>query len=152
MSSFQDILNKPSNTIDAPKPLPPGTYLCLVNGQPEFAKIGRDNTDCVNFALKPVQAQPDVDQTALQEALSSKDGTYRALQDVKINHRMFITENSVWRLRKFLVDDLAIDEGEKTLGQLIPEAMGRQVLISLGHRASDDGSVVYMDVRNTARV
>jgi hypothetical protein len=152
MANFSEILNKPASSIEPPKPLPPGTYLCLVDGQPEFQKIGKNSTDCVNFKMKPVQAQADVDQTALQEVLTSKDGTFRPLQDTKIFHRLFITEDSIWRLKKFLVEDLGIEEGSKSLGQLIPEAMGRQVLVNVGHRPSDDGTQIYIDIKGTAAV
>lgn len=148
MANFQDILSKPAAQIEPPKPLPVGTYLCIIDGQPEFAKIGKDQTDCLNFKLKPMQALPDVDQTALQESLSAG----QSLSDKSIRHRLFLTEASIWRLKQFLVDHLGIEEGSKTLGELIPEAQGRQVNVSLGHRVSDDGQQVFTEVKGTAKV
>lgn len=151
MANFQDILSKPAANIEPPKPLPVGTYLCIIDGQPEFAKIGKEQTDCLNFKLKPIQAQPDVDQTALQEALVV-NGAPSALGDKSIRHRLFITEASIWRLKQFLVDHLGIEQGTKSLGELIPESQGRQVLVTLGHRASDDGQQVFTEVKATAKV
>lgn len=145
--NFQDILNKPSAEIEAPKPLPVGTYLALVDGQGEFKKIGKNNTDCVEFKMKLVQAGEDVDQQALLESLNGK-----ALNERHIINRQFVTEDAVWRLKKFLVEDLQIEEGTKSLGQLIPEAMGRQCYVTIGHRASDDGSQIYMEIKQTAKV
>ena len=151
MATFQEILNKKAASIEPPKPLPVGTYLCLISGQPEFGKIGKNNVDHVDFPLKFIQADNDVDQHMLQESLHQKDGTYKALQDYKQSLRFFMTDDAVWRIVKFLVEDLGLDE-EKSLAQLIPEAMGRQVYVTFGHRASDDGSRVFMDPRGTRKV
>lgn len=150
MANFQDILSKPSASIEAPKALPVGTYLCIVDGQPEFAKIGKNQTDCINFSLKPVQAQGDVDQTQLQAALNV-NGAISALADKKIRHRLFVTEDSVWRLKQFL-DNCGVEEGSKSLGERIPEVMGKQVLVTMGHRASEDGTQIFGEVKATAKV
>src|SRR5688572_19943486 len=101
MASFQELLSKNSAEVKPPKPLPPGSYLCIVSGQPEFAKIGAQQTDCINFPLQPVQALEDVDQDQLQVAL---DGA--ALNEKKINYRLFVTDAALWRLTKFLEQDL----------------------------------------------
>lgn len=146
MTSFTDILNKPATEIEAGKPLPVGTYLCLVDGQPEHKTMGKNNTDCFEFNLKPMQAQADVDQQALLENLKGK-----SLSDKKLRHRLFVTEDSLWRLKKFL-EDLGIELGSRGLGECIPEAMGRQVMVAVGHRASEDGTQVFMEVKNTAKV
>ena len=146
MSSFQDILNKPAAEIEAPKPLPVGTYLCLVDGQPEHKTMGKNNTDCFEFNMKFVQPGPDVDQQAMLETLKGK-----ALNERSLKHRLFVTEDAVWRLKKFL-EDLGIELGTRGLGECIPEAMGRQVYLTIGHRSSDDGQSVYMDIKGTAKV
>jgi len=144
--SFEDILNMPMEDAKPPQALPPGTYLTIVDGQPEFAKLGANQTDCVNFTLKPMHAGQDVDQKQLKEAL---DG--QALQDKKIRHRLFITNESKHRLRKFLQDDLGISK-ELPFRQAIMESMGKQVYVKLTHQASQDGTTIYNNVQSTARV
>jgi hypothetical protein len=146
MANFQDILNKPADQIEAPKPLPVGTYVVLVEGQPEHKQMGKNNTDCFEFPLKFLQAGPDVDQQALLENLNGK-----SLQDRKLKHRLFVTDDAVWRLKQFL-EHLGIEIGSRGLGECIPESMGRQVMLTIGHRASDDGQQVFMDVKGTAKV
>ena len=143
--SFQDILNMPADQIEAPKALPVGTYVCIVDGQPEYAKIGKNNTDCVNFMLKPVQAMQDVDQSQLAEVLNGS-----SLQDKKVRHRLFVTKDSSWRLKQFLNEHLGIPL--TSLGQMVPEAMGKQVMVTLGHQAADDGVQIYQTVKATAKV
>ena len=147
MASFQDVLNKPASSIEPPAALPVGTYLCLVDGQPEITQKGKNNNYCAIFSLKPVQAQTDVDQAALQTALKGA-----ALQDKKIRHTLWITEDAAWRLDQFLAEHLLIEKGTKTLGEMVPEAMGKQVLVTLSHTTSDDGKQVFAQVKSTAAV
>jgi hypothetical protein len=99
----------------------------------------------VNFNLKPVQAGKDVDQAQLKEVLNGD-----ALQDKKIRHRLFITNDSKHRLKKFLVDDLGVEPSN--FRQMIPESMGKQVMVTLTHQSSADGTTVYTNVKSTARV
>lgn len=153
MANFQDILSK-TGTSAPPKPLPPGNYLCVVDGQPEIKKIGKNQTDCVDFSCKPMQAMQDVDQAALAEALNG-----RALSEKKITVRQFITEDAAWRLDQFfyhlgLIEKNAQGEFvlDKSRGELIPATMGRQVVVTMGLRPSDDGTTMFPDVKGTARV
>ena len=140
--TFQDILNMQSDDVRAPQPLPIGTYICLVDGQPEFVKVGKDQTDAANFRLKPIVAKDDVNQTELAAAL---DGA--VLSDKSIRHRLFITKASIFRLKNFL-DHCKVDSSG-TLSQRIAAAPGKEVLASLSHRIADDGQV-FQEVKFTA--
>lgn len=143
--SFQEILDMPADEIRAPQALPTGTYLGIIEGQPEFTKVGQKQTDAIDFNIKPLQAQADVDAKQLAESL---DGT--ALSDKKIRYRVFVTNDSKHRLLKFLRDDLGIPV--TNFRQMIPEAMGKQIIVKLSHQASADGTMVYHQVQSTAKV
>jgi hypothetical protein len=145
--SFQEILNQPLSEIEAPKAAPIGTYLGMVDGQPEFVKVGQNQTDAVNFNIKLLQAVK-VDDNQLSEYLNGSP-----LSDKHIRHRLFLTKDSRYRVKQFLVDHLGIqfDEGKTSLGQAIPEAMGKQVILELGHRSSQDGTQIYNEVKSTAK-
>jgi len=145
-ASFQDILNTTASDIKPPKALPVGEYISVVDGQPEITKLGVKQTNAVIFSLKPMQAAESVNKDQLIAAL---DG--RALQDKKIRHTIFVTPESKYRIKQFLVDHLGLD-GDQPIGQLIPQAMGRQVVVTIGHRAADDGSTIYQEVKSTAHV
>lgn len=151
MASMQDILNTPSKDIEFAPLLPVGTYLCIIDGTPAFAKIGKNQTDCVNFKAKPVQPQADVDQDALQKALTKKDGTIRALGDVHFPVRQFITDDAAPRTKKFC-EDCGAGDDSMSLGQRISMTPGCQVLISIKHRPSDDGTQLFYDAAGTAKV
>lgn len=145
-ASFQDILNTPASDIKPPKALPVGDYICIVDGQPEITKLGQKQTNAVIFSLKPMQAKESVNKDLLVEALDGK-----ALPDKKIRHTIFVTPDSKYRIKQFLVDHLGLDAATP-IGQLIPQSMGRQVVVNIGHRAADDGSTIYQEVKATAHV
>lgn len=147
MPSFQDILNTPATEIKPPEALPIGTYLAIVDGQPELAQRGKNNNNCAIFKLKPIQAQPDVDQQLLMQSLNGS-----SLQDKVIYHTLWLTDDSKWRCMQFLADHLGIEKGKKTLGEMIPEAMGKQVLVTLSHYTTQDGKRVGHQVKDTAKV
>lgn len=144
MASFQDILNTPIDQIKPPKPLPIGTYLCVVEGQPEITKIGKKETDAIIFQLKPMQAMPDVDQSSLLDALEGK-----SLTEVRLRHTLWGTADAAWRLKQFLVDHLGI--AGSSMAEMVSSAMGRQVLVTLGHRTDGIPPQVFMDVKGTAK-
>jgi hypothetical protein len=145
MANFSDILNKPMDAIEPPVPLPVGTYLCTVVGQPEPKELGKNNTPAVIFNLKFWQAQADVDQQALIEALKGKSLTDRFIQ-----HTLWLDDNP-WRLKQFLKDHLRLTDATTPL-EALAQASGRQVLVNLGHRTSDDGTAIYMNIKSTAAV
>ena len=143
-TNFTDILNKRADEIERPKPLPVGTYLGMVQGAPEFGNIGKENTAVANFTIRLLQANDDVDR----EALANVGG----LDGKTVRHRFFLTDAAMYRLKEFLVNDLQIEEGTSTLGQLVSEAAGRQVYLTIKHRPSQDGSQIYHEVGSTAKV
>lgn len=144
MANFQDILNKPIDDIKAPQALPTGTYLCIVDGQPELGPVGKKETPAAIFNFKPVQPQDDVDPQLLANAL---DGS--SLTDKKIRYTVWLTEDSAFRAKQFLKDHLGINGA--SLSEMFPQAMGKQVLVNIGHRTDGNPPQIYMDVKSTAR-
>jgi hypothetical protein len=121
-----------------PKLLPEGTYVCVVQGLPHQDRSWKTQTEFVRFTLKPIEASCDVDADALAAMGGLENRTLFAI--------FHLTDNSLWRLKKFLADDLCIsevdDDGkQKTFGQMASEAPGKQVLAYVKHRASEDGTV-----------
>ena len=144
MANFSDILNKPIDDIKAPSALPTGTYLCLIDGQPELGPVGKKETPAAIFNFKPMQAMTDVDPQLLQTAL---DGS--SLADKKIRFTLWLTDDAAHRAKTFLIEHLGIPKA--SLGEMFPQAMGRQVLVSIGHRTDGNPPQVYMDVKATAK-
>lgn len=152
MTSFSSILDRPSNTIERPKPLPVGTYLGMVKGLPREDVSAQKKTPFVEFTIQLLQAADDVSVEDLQNALTSKNtGEVRALSTCMQKATFYLTEDSIWRLQKFL-SDLGLEDEDASLRQLISSSPGCQVMVHLKHSASNDGESVYANIEKTARV
>ena len=151
--NFLSVLDKPADSLEAPKPLPVGNYLGIIAGPEEYKKVGQNQTDFVGWPVKLIQPQADVDITALNEALTQKDGTVKALGDVKIRHEMALTEASAFIVRDWLQNTLGIDPTGKSLRQMIAEALGKQMICTIKHGLTKgDNPRVYMQISDTAKV
>jgi len=150
MAQFSDILDRAPSEIEKPKPLPVGTYICVVDGLPEHGESSKKKTPYVRFKLKFLSAEDDVDQDELAAWAKKGDGSSRSLGDARLNNDYYITEDAIWRLKDFL-SHLGIEE-QDSLRQMIESAPGSQVKVFLRHEASEDGQSVFARVGNTAAV
>lgn len=146
--NFGSILDKQSSEIERPKPLPVGTYIAAVQGLPRIDKSSKKQTEFSEYTLKLLAAQDDVDADALTEMGGIANKTIKATY--------YHTDDAAWRLKKFL-DDLGIEEEDEdgeglSLRQRMQMVAGRQVLVTIKHTASDDGTTVYANVNGTAAV
>jgi len=139
MSNFADILSKKVDQIEKPKPLPVGTYLCLIDGAGEYVKLGANQTDAIKIKVKVLQAGEDVDDEALIEAGGVSEKTLFVT--------LFLTEDAAWRSKKFLVETLGIDGDGKSLGELFTEIPGKTFRGVIGHRPSKDGTEIYAEIK-----
>lgn len=145
MANFADVLNKPAAEVEKPKPYPVGTYHCLVDGPAAIEKVGKKQTDAAIFKYKILAPGPDVDPSALAEIPGGMAGK-------QLRHTMWLTEDSLYRLTQLLEDHMGIDKAGKTVGEMLAEAPGRQLMVTVGHRPSEDGQTLYSEVKSTARV
>lgn len=141
--NFGAILDTPSQEIERPKPLPQGTYTCVVNGLPRMDKSAKKGTEFVEFNLNILAAGEDVDEDALSEM--------GGIAGKSTRHTFYLTDASIWRLKKFL-DDCGIEEEDLTLRQRLGLTPGRQVVCHIKHSPSDDGTSVYANVASTTPV
>lgn len=142
--SFEDILSRPSAEVERPKPLPAGTYVCVVKGLPKMDKSSKKQTMYAEFQLQPIQVTND----EMVEGVEEVGG----LEDKQIRATFYLTDQALYRLKDFLVDDLGIEEGDKSIGQMLNEAPGKQCLATLKHRTSEDGKATWAELASTAPV
>lgn len=145
--NFSSILDQQVDKVEFPKPWPVGTYLALIDGVPRFDKSKQKHTDFVEFNVKFLQAQPDVDQAALAEALKDKPITEKKVRPITF----YLTEDSIFRLDDFLFNNLGIETGTSRK-MAISMAPGRQVLCTIKHEPSQDGTQIYANIGSTAKV
>lgn len=147
--NFGSILDRPSSEVEKPKPLPVGSYGCVVKGLPRFDKSSQKQTEFVEFLLQPISAGEDVDEEDLAAWMQKPDGTSRTLSDTSIRATYYLTEDSVWRLKEFL-DHLGIEEGDSSLRQRIDETPNCSVIAYIRHEASQDGTSIFAKLAKTA--
>lgn len=149
--NFTSILDRPSTEVERPKPMPVGTYLTVLQGQPRHDKSRQKQTPLVEFTHKFISAMDDVDEAELITYLTAKDGTTKALTDVTMKNIFYITEGSAFMLKDFL-KNLDFDvEGDGSMRQMLDETPGRQVLVTIRHEASQDGQSVFARIGSTAK-
>jgi hypothetical protein len=148
MPNFSSILDRKASTIEEPKPFPVGTYLVLLQGQPIRGESSQKKTEYWDFPSKILQPQSDVSQEEIEKfgGVQGKELKGRG------GLRFYITEESAYRMKEFLTEHLGIDEGEKTMREMLAEAPGKQVYVTISHQPSDDGKRIYSQVVSTARV
>lgn len=140
--NFGALLDTPSSDVERPKPLPAGSYVCMVQGLPRYDKSAKKQTEFVEFTLKFLSAEEDVDAEELKEM--------GGLADKTIKDTYYITETSLWRLKDFLDNCDIEDEG--TLRERIEETSGKQVGVFIKHEASQDGQSIFARVGKTFKV
>lgn len=150
MANFGAILDRAPSEVDRPKPLPAGSYTCIVKGTPRFDKSSKKQTEFVEFTLAVQAAGEDVDEELLKEWMAKSDGTARRLQDATVRATYYITEDALWRLKDFL-ENCGITEGD-SLREMIDEAPNSQVIAYIKHRPSDDGQSIFAELAKTAPV
>jgi hypothetical protein len=147
--NFTDILNRPAEQIEPPKQRPPGTYLCIVDGQHKQKEV--NDKPVISISLKTMQAQEDVDMAQLQEAGGVGN---------KLNLDFFLLTNdgndNSYQLKKFLEEHLGIHSAGKSLAQMLAEAPGKQVLANVKHEIYTDKNTgepkIAVRVGSTAKV
>src|SRR6266446_6655385 len=138
--NFGALLDKPASDIERPKPLPQGSYLCVVKGLPRFDKSSKKQTEFVEFTLVPTTPGEDVDADDLAALGGIANKTIRATY--------YITEDSLWRLKAFL-EHCEIEESG-SLRSMIDETPNALVVAYIKHEASNDGEAVFAVLAKTA--
>lgn len=143
--SFGSILDRAPSEIEKPKPLPQGSYVTILVGQPRFDKSTKKQTEYAEFTHKILSAGEDVDDDDLKSYL----GEGKKLTDVLMKNTYYLTEGATWRLKDFLghcgIDVDALD----SLREGVEETPGKQVGIFINHEASQDGTSVFARIGKT---
>lgn len=127
--NFNEVLSKKYEEVEKPKPRPLGSYLAAIQGVPEQREISSKNGDMIALAFKcKIMAAVQVDD---QEALADQGDI---MLWPPMSHDVFIhSPEGQWQLRQFLTETLGIEGEGKSLGEMVSESPGKQLLITLKH-------------------
>lgn len=153
MPNFSEILSKPVESVEKPKPKPVGTYIGSVVGMPvdRTVKVQGEERGILEFKLKLSSPYEGVD--ADQLAASGDVSAWPPFQYTI----WYDTPEGEFQLRNFVENTLSIDAaGGKTFGELIAQAPGKQLLVTLKHRPYQDKNTgeaeIATDVGSVAKL
>lgn len=139
--NFTSILDEAPSEVAKPKPLPEGTYLCVVGG-PRYDKSSKKGTPFVEFILRPIAAEDDVDVDEL-DATGGFEGR-------NIFATYYLTETQKWRLDAFHEHcglDLEEEASRRSRNDMV---MNSQILAYVKHEPTEDGEEVRGKLSRTA--
>jgi hypothetical protein len=139
--NFTSILDEQPTEVNRPKPLPEGTYVCIV-GQPEEGQSSQKKTPFVKFPLRPISVLEDVDPAALEEV--------GGLDSKNLSTTYYLTPDSIFRLDEFHEHcglDLTDAASRRARNA---EVVNSQVLAVVKHRMSQDNTQSFAEVNRTA--
>ncbi|HEX4500597.1 MAG TPA: hypothetical protein VH187_05405 [Scandinavium sp.] len=128
MSTLEEILNTRAKDIEPPKALPSGTYLGIVDGMFERIESREKKTPGYRFRAKLIRPIEVADEQGLADA--------GGCEGKSVSIDFYVTENNKYFIKQFLVEHLGIEEGEKTILELMSESPGRQVGVVLRQQLS----------------
>lgn len=144
--SFEDLLNQNVGSAPQPKPVPVGTYLGKIDGLPKIRPVNRKDGTIVgivtiNIALE--EAGEDVDSDELEEAGGLvRNGKARTVRSDFWQDTDSGGQGWSWQLDAFLAG-FGLENMSYTAA--FQELVGRDVTVSIKHRADDNGRV-FVDV------
>ncbi len=145
--NFGSVLDQPTEDIKRPPALPAGHYIFAIKGLPRQDKSTKKQTEFVEFTAFPIQAQDDVDEDEMKAFVEA----FGSIQEKAQKLTYYLTPNSVYRLKEFLLDDLKVEE-EETIRPMLEKAVGCQFLGHVVQTPSDDGKGMYANIKTTAPV
>ena len=142
MVDFSKLADTKLAEVEAPRPIPVGTYIGHIDGVPKFGEARFKDKETgeappvitVTYAL--LEAQDDVDAEELDESggLRLDNGKSRTItQDFICNGGKI-----PFRFKKFL-ESFEVDENS-SIAEACESIAGESVIVSVSHRSGDDGT------------
>lgn len=143
MANISEILNRKVEDTEAPKPLPQGSYHCVVKGHPEQGESSKKKTPFLKFALNILAPMDDVPADELEE--------YGEVKGKTIDAVYYTTDGALFMLRDFL-ESLGLDIDGKSYGVCIDESPNCEVIAYVKHEPSNDGKRFFARLSSTAKM
>lgn len=133
---YKSLLSRPAESIKKPPLKPAGTYSAIIK-EYKFDLSREKKTPFVRFTLNNLQPGPDVDHDLLKD----EDGHSIDLSRWSPHKDFFLTEDSIYRLKDFLVS-LHIPHEGRMLDEMLPEARGAAVAVPVQQATTQDGKLI----------
>lgn len=155
MVDFTEILNKKAADTEEPKPLPTGTYLGAIQSLPEQRTVETKDGEraVLRFKCKLIMPKADVDMERLAEAAPDLATVPPQNHDIWVD-----TPAGEFALQQFLSEVLGLElvtgKSKKSYSELLPESVGKQLLVTIIHKMGmrDGKPVIFVNIGSVARV
>lgn len=138
MVDMNALLDTQADDVEAPKPMPVGEYTFRVSRY-ETGESSQKNTPFVRYFLQPIAAGDDVDEELLSEISD--------WQQKEMRVTFYITDKAMFMLRDFLENACQIEVEGKTFKELLPEAVGCEVIGTVTQQEGQGGRPFNPDVQ-----
>lgn len=135
---FAKLLGKPAESIERPKPLPAGPYIGVIKSR-AFDTSKEKKTPFVRYM---VGVQGPGDGFTEHDALQGIDLTSKTLRK-----DYYITDTSEYRHVDFL-ESLGINKSNKSVAEMVEEAVGRPVLMNVILKSNHDGTEQFNEIES----
>lgn len=155
--TFGSILDRAPADVEKPKPLPQGSYITSVVGQPRYDKSSKKQTPFVEFTLKVISAGDDVDADELEAFLEMPDGSKKKLSEITIKNTLYDTPAAGYRIKEF-VQHCGLNVGDEatgaqgdfdTLREAVESTAGQQVGVYVNHEPFQSGDGFMAKINRT---
>lgn len=141
MSDFESLLNTPAEEIEAPKPVPQGSYRAQIMGFDQI-ESSQKKTPGIAFTVRLIEAQDDVDPDALAEYKE----TGGDISKKEMKHTFYLTNASSFMLKEFMKDVLGIGESGRTLAAMLEETKGKEFIVKVVLKTSKSSGRFYSEI------
>jgi hypothetical protein len=141
MTSFTELLNKKAGEVQKPKPLPIGQYRAYIENFKE-GRVSKAGNQSIQFIFKIIEPIALEDEAAW-EAIVNK-------ANLKVTTDVYLTEESLWRLKELLINAGVESNDDSVLGELIEQSQNQEIGLIISHRLS--GEDIYTDVKSTFKL
>ncbi len=133
---FKSLLEKRTDEVERPKPLPAGHYFAVVTGT-ENGNSKEKGTPYVRFAFKIISPGDDVAQEGLEGV---------KVEGRELRTDYYLTNDALFRLKDFF-EACGLSLAGRTMGELIPECISQQVRLQIVQNKAKDSDAVYNNIK-----
>lgn len=126
--NFKDLLRKPLDDIERPKPIPSGTWRGIVKNWEPF-ESSQQKTPGLRFFIQPTGPGDDLDPAELVNVDLTK------LRQMRID--FWLTDDSIYRLKDFM-ESCGVATTGRLLAEALPDLANAEVLLFVKQQQRND--------------
>jgi len=148
MSNFTDVLNINLDDIQKPAILPAGTYLAMIEGEPQRKTVGKDDRPVASIRVKIIAPGEDIHPSDIAELPDGVAGR-------TLFYTLWLSGEDMSKVKwdiKNTLENIGVDISGKSIAQALGEVAGKQCYVTVTRRVNRESGDFVNDVRSFARL